>query len=122
MMDDMILPERLDPTDEDVPIGEVVSLPRSFIVDRLARVAEPMEYVSHGRMVGHIQDVDGVIYRTGLDEVEARPSDEVEGHYDVKLKSRKNKIILAAGASILLAAGTGAALQFNRTHRKKSRR
>jgi hypothetical protein len=108
--------------DNEWGMGEAVSLPPDFIADRISQAAKPMDYLSHARVVGDIHAADGTIYRTGLAEVEATLSKDVEGHYDVKLKSRKNKIILAAGGAILFAAGAGAALQFNRTHRKKKRR
>lgn len=103
-------------------VGETVVLPPDFVSQRVEQSAEPpLDYLEHARMVADIESTTGEVYRSALGRLSLE--DGVEpGTYNVRLGSRKNKIIVATGAALLVAAGVGAAVQFNRTHRKKKRR
>ncbi|HVX58864.1 MAG TPA: hypothetical protein VG964_04020 [Candidatus Saccharimonadales bacterium] len=106
------------PEDDFEQFGEHPPVPPEAIAGRIRDVAEPMDYASHGRIVGDFLSVEGEVYRAGLDEAEVTP--RPQGGFNVYLRSHKKTIIMI-GASVLAVAGAGA-LQFNRTHRKKKRR
>jgi len=108
-----------DMDEEGRPLGEVVALPPDMITKRLSDQSEPPDYMSHARKVADFIDIGGRHYRSGLSQAQAER--RADGRYDVLLKSHKKTIIMLGG-SLLFAAGVGANLQFNRTHRKKNKR
>jgi len=117
----MSSPEFEQPHDDPHPIGEAMALPPSFVPDRVEQAANTMDYLGHGRKVADIESTSGEVYRSALGRLTVEGGAE-PGTYNVRLGSRKDKIIVATGAALLVAAGVGAFMQFNRTHRKKKRR
>lgn len=103
-------------------MGERPNIPPEALAQVPQQIDEAGDQLTFLRRVGDFIDIEGNSYPTALDETDVVPKPGEPGKFNVFLHSRKGKIIIVTGASLLFAAGAGVKLQRNRSQRKKMTR